>query len=153
METGVMLSPENLQWNIMADKVRNNTGQHKKDAKKGQKSIEMKQEAFLEALSKTYGIVTSASRATGIARSVHYHWLQEYPEYKQKVDELKNIGLDFAENKLLTQIEQGNTTAIIFYLKTQGKSRGYVERVEQDITNLDRVQVKINAPFTPEEDE
>jgi hypothetical protein len=32
-------------------------------------------------------------------------------------------------------MKDGNMTAIIFYLKTQGKSRGYVER--QEVTGAD----------------
>ena len=40
-----------------------------------------------------------------------------------------------AESQLHKQILDGNTTATIFYLKTKGKKRGYVER--QEITGVD----------------
>ena len=38
--------------------------------------------------------------------------------------------LDYAESKLVENIGKGDTTAIIFTLKTKGKSRGYIERSE-----------------------
>jgi hypothetical protein len=41
--------------------------------------------------------------------------------------------LDFAESQLYKQIKDGSTTATIFYLKTKGKQRGYVERQQIDI--------------------
>ena len=43
--------------------------------------------------------------------------------------------VDLAESKLIEAIKDGNLTAIIFFLKTQGKSRGYSERSEHDLTS------------------
>lgn len=53
---------------------------------------------------------------------------------QQAIQEGKNRILDLAENKLATKINEGDTTSLIFFLKTQGKSRGYVERSEHDHT-------------------
>jgi len=39
--------------------------------------------------------------------------------------------MDMAELKLLDAVVMGQPWAILFYLKTQGKDRGYVERSEQ----------------------
>jgi len=36
----------------------------------------------------------------------------------------------FAESELMKLIKEGNVAATIFFLKTQGKKRGYVERQE-----------------------
>ena len=56
-------------------------------------------------------------------------------DFRASVDELQNLTLDFAESQLASsKLKDGNTTATIFYLKTKGKKRGYVERKEVEMT-------------------
>tara|TARA_R110002153_G_scaffold34933_4_gene104043 strand:- start:4271 stop:4651 length:381 start_codon:yes stop_codon:yes gene_type:complete len=86
--------------------------------------------AMIQALEKSLGVVTSACKAVGINRSTHYEWLKTDEQYKKEVEDVENIALDFAESQLHKQISEGNTSGTIFYLKTKGKKRGYVERQE-----------------------
>lgn len=86
--------------------------------------------AMLQALEKSLGVVTTACKSVGISRETHYKWLREDESYKESVDDLVNVALDFAETQLHKQISKGNPTSTIFYLKTKGKNRGYVERQE-----------------------
>lgn len=86
--------------------------------------------AMIEALEKSLGVVTTAAKSAGIDRNTHYRWLKDDEEYKQAVENLKDLSIDFAESQLFKQIKEGNTTATIFYLKTQAKHRGYIERQE-----------------------
>lgn len=85
---------------------------------------------MLEALSESLGVVTTASEMIGISRYTHYHWLQTDQKYKKAVEDLQNIALDFVENELFAQISKGEAASTIFYLKTKGKKRGYIERQE-----------------------
>lgn len=85
---------------------------------------------MLEALEKSLGVVTTAAEMVGINRKSHYDWYNNDPEYKAAVDELKDVALDFAVTALHKLIEKGDTAATIFYCKTQGKKRGYIERQE-----------------------
>lgn len=85
---------------------------------------------MLEALTSSLGVVTTACKQIGITRQTHYRWLREDPQYADDVQDLANVTLDFAESKLHEQIMEGNTAAIIFFLKTKGKGRGYIERSE-----------------------
>ena len=99
------------------------------------KSRHIKKESMLKALENSLGIVTVACRNADIPRSTFYKWLNEDNEFAKKVQDIENIALDFAESQLHTQIRDNNTSATIFYLKTKGKKRGYIER--QEITGAD----------------
>lgn len=90
---------------------------------------------MIEALEKSLGIVTTACKSVGIARQTHYEWLKEDPAYKDAVEGISDIALDFAESQLHQQIKEKDTTATIFYLKCKGKKRGYIER--QELTGAD----------------
>lgn len=85
---------------------------------------------LIVALEKSLGIVSSACKEVGCARSTFYKYYNEDKEFKQKVDDIENYTLDFVESKLHEKIKDGDTTSIIFYCKTKGKKRGYVERQE-----------------------
>ena len=92
----------------------------------------IQKKAMIEALERSLGIVTTAVKQVGINRSTHYDWMASDPDYKAAVEGIADIALDFAESKLHKSIENGSDTAVIFYLKTKGKKRGYVERQEID---------------------
>tara|TARA_R110000765_G_scaffold231124_2_gene334493 strand:- start:666 stop:1049 length:384 start_codon:yes stop_codon:yes gene_type:complete len=88
---------------------------------------------MVEALEKSLGIVTSACKNVGIARETHYKWLRVDIKYKEEVESIEGIALDFAESQLHQQIKRGEVSSTIFYLKTKGKHRGYIEKTEHDI--------------------
>ncbi len=87
---------------------------------------------MIAALESTLGVVASACKRTGISRQTHYRWLKEDPAYKEEVDSIGDLSLDFAESQLHSLIASGNVVAVLFYLKTKGKKRGYIERHEVD---------------------
>jgi len=93
-------------------------------------STNILKKAMIEALEKSLGVVTTAAKAVGIDRSTHYDWYNNDPEYRAAVDSISDIALDFAESQLHKQIQGGEVSSTIFYLKTKGKKRGYVERTE-----------------------
>jgi len=92
-----------------------------------------KKDAMLQALERSLGIVTTACNAVGINRSTHYDWMRKDPEYKKAVKSIEDRTLDFAESHLHKLIKEGNPAATIFFLKTKGKARGYVERQEIEV--------------------
>jgi len=87
-------------------------------------------EAMLQALESTLGVVSPACELAGISRQTHYDWLKDDEEYAQQVKALEDVAIDFAESSLHSQIKDKNPTSTIFYLKTKGKKRGYVEKQE-----------------------
>lgn len=111
--------------------------------------MDISKEDILKELEERNGIVSIACKAIGLARSTFYKWLNDDPEFKTAVDDIQEVALDFVESKLMekingVQVKKGETddgedvvydlppsdTAIIFYLKTRGKKRGYIERSE-----------------------
>ena len=99
------------------------------------KSDTIKKKAIIEALEKSLGVVTTACKTVGIARSTFYEWYSKDEAFKKEVNGINDLALDFAESQLHKQIQDGSTSATIFYLKTKGKKRGYIERHE--ITGAD----------------
>jgi hypothetical protein len=92
-------------------------------------------ENLLKALEKTMGIVTSACKKAKVSRKTFYEYYKNDPAFKEQVDDVKEIALDFAESKLMQSISNGSDTATLFYLKCKGKSRGYVEKSETENRN------------------
>jgi hypothetical protein len=99
--------------------------------------------AMLEALEKSLGVVTSACKTVDISRETHYRWMREDADYKAGVEALSDVALDFAESQLHKQIKEGNSTATIFFLKTKGKKRGYIERQEVEVASGKMFQIEV----------
>lgn len=97
-------------------------------------TTELNKKAMIDAMVKSIGIVTTACKKVGIGRTQYYAWLKEDPEFKKAINDIEEIALDYVESQLHAQIGDGNVAATIFYLKTKGKARGYIERQEWDLT-------------------
>ena len=107
-----------------------------------------KKKLFLEALSNGLGIIETALRAVGIPRNTYVNWRKSDPEFDQQCADIMESQVDFVEGKLLQRINEGDTTAMIFYLKTKGKNRGWTEKLPK---KEERPQgVEILPPPPPE---
>lgn len=92
-------------------------------------STRMKKNLALQALESSLGIITSACKAAGIPRRTFYSWMEKDPKFAERVNEITEMAVDFTESALLKKIKEGDTTAIIFHLKTKGKNRGYGQSI------------------------
>jgi ACT domain-containing protein len=110
------------------------------------KSEQLKKEQLLEALVKSLGIVSTACLNVGVSRTTYYKYYNEGGQFKDQVDDINNIAIDFAESKLFDLIKEGNITAVIFYLKTKGKKRGYIEKQEIEIDGNFNLTVEFISP-------
>ena len=116
------------------------------------KELGLRKKAMISAMEKTLGVVTTAARSIGLNRSTHYEWMNTDPEYKDQIDDLENVTLDFAESQLHTQIKDGNTAATIFFLKTKAKKRGYIERIEtEELGHREPIEIHILDPMSEAE--
>lgn len=110
-----------------------------------QKQIAVKKK-LLEALERTLGIVTPACKEVGISRNQFYNYYNTDPEFKEKVDELENLTLDFVESQLFKQIKDGSERSILFYMKYKGRKRGYNDSLDittggEKITEIKLIQI------------
>jgi hypothetical protein len=86
-----------------------------------------------------------------------YKWRDEDSTFVDQINEVQQIVLDFAEDKLFEHIGNDNVPSLIFFLKCRGKERGYVERQEitgKDGQELPAIQVIQTSaePLSTEED-
>ncbi len=87
-----------------------------------------RKEKFLKALKQGCGIVATACEASGVSRSTYYKWKAEDAVFRAAAEEIQEGQIDYVESKLIDAIGRNDTTAIIFYLKTKGKRRGYTDK-------------------------
>ena len=86
-------------------------------------------EQVREALAKA-GTLSGAAALLGSHGATIKKYCAEYPELDGAIDEARDKLLDMAENRLWKNVEDGHPSSIFFTLKTLGKNRGYVERIE-----------------------
>ncbi len=89
--------------------------------------------AFAELMLNNLCNVTAACRQTGITRQTYYNWCEDDKDFAAAMTEAKESQIDFVENKLMTNVQQGKETSAIFFLKTIGRERGYIETHKIDV--------------------
>ncbi len=86
---------------------------------------EVNKQKMLEALAKSKGIASVACRLANVSRSSYERWRREDADFANEVSLIIEDQKDRVEDRLLDNIEQGDVTSIIFYLKTRCRDRGY----------------------------
>jgi predicted transcriptional regulator len=97
-----------------------------------------------QALRDSRGLVTHAAERLGISRVALSKRIKNHPSLQEVRDESREAMTDLAEHSLHTAIQTGESWAVLFYLKTQGRERGYVERLEEkrEMTGDIRVTIR-----------
>jgi hypothetical protein len=100
-------------------------------------------EEVAAALEKSHGLVSFAARLLGCYRSTVYEYLKRHPHLKDIIHDAGEALVDKAELGIEKAIDNGEPWAIALVLKTKGKARGYVERVEQTGADGGDMTIKI----------
>ena len=77
--------------------------------------------------------ITQTCSALGISRKTFYEWKEKKKKLDEGLKEVDESILDWAESKLVEHINNNDLQALIFFLRTKGKKRGYVEKTETDV--------------------
>lgn len=113
--------------------------------------MEAKKATFIKTLIESFGNISKACAAVGISRRTYYNWVEKDKEFKEEVENISEFVIDEVENHLFDQIKEGSTAATIFYLKTKGKRRGYIESQEIQHTGEMINVINLGSGTKPEE--
>ncbi len=109
--------------------------------------LSKKQKAFIDVFSGPAMCNISATcDKVGIARRTFYYWKERNQRFREAIEDAEEMSIDFAESKLRQAVMGGDMTAIIFFLKTKGKKRGYVEQIEQKVEVNPFQQLMMSLP-------
>ena len=101
------------------------------------------QEQIKDAIIKAGGFISIACKSLDCTRKTIYNYMDKYPELKEVVIDIREQYLDVAEAALIKNVKDGKSSDIKYFLNTQGKKRGYIEKSELDITSGEE-PIKIN---------
>lgn len=94
-------------------------------------AITLSAEQVIKQLTESHGNISHAAGALRTSRKTLHKYINEHATVKDALDDIREATLDRAETMLQSRMAHSDTL-LIFFLKTQGKSRGYVERFEQE---------------------
>lgn len=89
---------------------------------------------IIKAFEKKGCNIAATCSALGIDRATFYNRKAKNSKLAEKIEAIEESLIDYAESKLMEHIQDGDVTSLIFFLKTKGKKRGYVEKVENELS-------------------
>lgn len=89
-------------------------------------------EEVAEAIELSKGLVSVAARRLGCSRETVRLYAKRYVSVQRAIADAREDVKDLGEARLFQAIDRGEAWAVCFFLKTQGRDRGYVERIEQE---------------------
>jgi hypothetical protein len=94
-------------------------------------------EQIANALTETKGMVYIAAKKLGCSHQTIYNYILRHPTVRIAKENAEGEVLDMAELTVFKAIQNGESWAVTFVLKTKGKNRGYVERMENANVDID----------------
>lgn len=103
---------------------------------------QLKAPRVIAAIQHAHGNVAAAAVNLRCSRTTVYNYITKHASVKAALDESRETMIDNVESVLYKQALEGEAWAVCFYLKTQAKHRGYVERTQQEISGRDGEQLQ-----------
>ena len=105
-----------------------------------------------KALIKCNGLITVAAKMLGVTHSAISHRIKKSERLQKVQEDIVEKMIDAAENTLHDKMHnEKNLTASIFYLKTKGKHRGYVEKHQNEISGNIEAPLRIERVIVKKE--
>src|SRR5512133_899404 len=102
---------------------------------------ELNAEKVIQKIHEVKGNLSMVARSFVMSRQTLYNYIKTRPTVQAAVEEARETMIDNVESALYSAALNGEAWAVCFFLKTQGKHRGYVER--QELTGADSGPVTI----------
>lgn len=106
-------------------------------------NLEKRKAKLMECLRKNKGLVYLSCRQAGLSHTTFYNYLQSDENFRNEYFAIREETLDYVENKLFEAIERGEPAQTLFFLKCQGKKRGWIERQDLHVSGDE------NKPLIP----
>ena len=102
--------------------------------------------ADIEPLVTEYnGNIAAIARRLGVSRGTIHNRMDDSPTLRTAIDDARETMIDNVESALYREVLNGNVTAMIFWLKTQGKRRGWAAR--QEISGPDGEPLRVIVEY------
>ena len=88
------------------------------------------EDQMAEAITRADGNLTVAAKSLKCTRETVRRYVNRSLKLGGVLEDARETLIDFAEHKLHEHIQNDNLIATIFFLKTQARHRGYIERPE-----------------------
>ena len=95
------------------------------------------------AIKDSAGIISTIAKRLGCSWHTVPVYIGRHPTIAKAYQAEREKVLDIAEGNLIKAIQSGDLQAIRYYLSTQGKRRGYVERVQSQTVTQDDIDKEI----------
>jgi len=92
-------------------------------------------EQVAAAIKDYHGNLAAIARRFGYSRVGIAKFVQRYKELSQALEDARSEMLDNAESRLYKAVLDGEGWAVCFFLKTQGRARGYADRPSVNESN------------------
>ena len=106
-----------------------------------------------KAIKESKGFLSIAAEKLGCTYQTVSNYINRHSTLRDVMDAINERHVDLSENKLISQINEGNITAIIFHLRCKGKKRGYVEKSEVEHTGPGGGPIQVEQKYSDWTDE
>lgn len=90
-------------------------------------------EMVIKALTDNHGWINATAKTLNCSTRTVHNYIQTYPEINEVYRDLVDAQGEGVEKKLQDLINDGNVQAVMFYLRTKWRHKGYTEKIALDI--------------------